>query len=402
MMIKTALSLHRRSGSMDGTDMLVLEQAPEMPPSPSKWISQLLILSAQTELALQRSAADLADYLADHPELDAADVAATLMSGRHAFDARRIAICTGLRDESTELARPSRHKSARRVLRNPPPPIAFMFPAEGSQHLNMGRRLRELNPMFRTQFDRCAEIAARHGAPDIRALVYPATDRAAHVVLGGDGGCLQAAVFAVEYALAQMWKSLGIVPSMMLGHGVGEFVAACIAGVIGLEDALALLVTLGRLMGSRTETIVDDFRDACSRVTLSAPLIPFISSVTGDWISVHDATTPDYWARLLPTPVRISDALARLRAYSCSLLEVGPGTKLTLLAQRHNLSLQADGRDRLIVNSMPAACDVLNEESCILNALGRLWLHGANPLWPQLHPDEERGRVSLPGYPLER
>jgi amino acid adenylation domain-containing protein len=459
---------------MGGTNThLVLEQAPDRDAlhSRSQWTSHLLILSAKTEPALQRSVANLADYLADHPELEASDVAFTLMNGRHPFDARRIAVCTDLRAASTELARPTHNKSANRVAQGQSPPVAFMFPGQGAQHVNMGRRLRELNPAFREHFDRCAEIVSEHGGPDLRALVYPAADSTASIAID-DTACAQPAIFAVEYALAQMWDSLGIVPAMMIGHSVGEFVAACLGGVMSLDDSLALIVTRGRLMGSlprgamlsvrlaesrvrelldpslsiaavnsptltvvagpfdvierfeqvlavesvvcrrlatshafhsqMMEPIVPEFRAACAKVKFSAPLIPFISSVTGDWISAHDVVSPDYWARHLREPVRFSDGVARLRAESCSLLEVGPGATLTTLARQHPASKPGPESDQLIINSMPPASELSNEEDCMLNAVGRLWLHGANPRWTHLYPDERRRRVSLPGYPFEQ
>ena len=459
---------------MGGTNThLVLEQAPAAPPSPSRWTRHLLILSARTEPALDRSAANLAGYLAAHQQLDPADVAFTLMNGRHCFDARRIAVCANLRVASAEFTGTARDKTTGRVARGPAPPVAFMFPGQGSQYVNMGRRLRALNPVFRDQFDRCAEIVRDHSGPDLHALIYPAADSVAGSAID-DTVCAQPAIFAVEYALAQMWLSLGIAPAMMLGHSVGEFIAACLAAVMTLDDALALLVTRGRLMGAlprgamlsvrlaeprvrdlldatlsvaavnsptltvvagpfdaierfekvlaadsvacrrlatshafhseMMDPIVSDFRAACTRVPFSAPLIPFISSVTGDWISALDATSPDYWARHLREPVRFSDGVARLRAASCSILEVGPGTTLTTLARQHPATNQSAESTQLIINSMPAASaasDPATEETCFLNAVGRLWLHGAVPLWPNLYSDESRRRVSLPGYSFE-
>ena len=165
---------------MGGTNThLVLEQAPDASPSPSRWTRHLLILSARTEPALDRSAANLAGYLAGHQQLDPADVAFTLMNGRHCFDARRIAVCANLRDASAEFTETTRDKTTSGVARGPAPPVAFMFPGQGSQYVGMGRRLRALNPVFRDQFDRCAEIVRDHGGPDLHALIYPAADSAA-------------------------------------------------------------------------------------------------------------------------------------------------------------------------------------------------------------------------------
>lgn len=454
---------------MGGTNThLVLEEAPEPKPSSSRWNQHLLILSAKTESALQRSVANLAAYLPDQQELDPADVAFTLMNGRHPFDARRIAICNDLRSASTELALPM--QTASRIARGPAAPIAFMFPGQGSQYANMGRRIYELNPVFREHFDRCAEMVSRNRGPELHSIIFPPPDSVVSCAIN-DTACAQPAIFVIEYALAQMWLGLGIVPSMMIGHSVGEFVAACFADVMTLEDALGLIVTRGRLIGSlprgamlsvrlseprvrdmlapglsiaavnspsltvlagpidsieRLEQIlsadsvacrrlatshafhsqmmepaIPEFRAACSQVKLSAPRIPFISSLSGDWIAAHDAASPDYWARHLRQPVRFSDGIARLRSDCCSLLEVGPGTTLTTLARQHPRTNQSGELDQLIVNSLPGAESLSTEESCLLNAIGRLWLHGASPLWTHLYSDERRRRVSLPGYSFE-
>jgi acyl transferase domain-containing protein/glutamate-1-semialdehyde aminotransferase len=479
--IQSELSTWRRGASqlragisafgMGGTNThLVMEEAPALEHSSSRWSQHLLILSAKTEPALQRSAANLGKFLAEHRELALADVVFTLMNGRHPFDVRRIAICSDLRDASTVLASTTGKGCATRIARGPAAPVAFMFPGQGSQFVNMGCRMYRVNSVFREHFDRCAEIVSQDNGPDLRSIIFPPPSTQASSVID-ETACAQPAIFVIEYALAQLWLSLGIVPSMMIGHSVGEFVAACLAGVMSLDDALDLIVKRGRLMGSlphgamlsvrlpesrirelldpslsiaavnapsltvvagpiasierleeilsresvacrrlatshafhsqMMEPIVPAFNAACSQVQLSIPRIPFISSLTGDWIKAHEATDPGYWARHLREPVRFSDGISRLRGIGCSLLEVGPGRTLTTLALQHPAKSQEVGHDQLVVQSLSGPNDPLKEEGHFLNAIGSLWLHGANPLWTDLHADECRQRVSLPGYPFE-
>ncbi len=456
---------------MGGTNTHVVVEEPPIPErSSSRWNQHLLILSAKTEPALAESAANLANFLAEHQELEPADVSFTLMNGRHSFDFRRIAICSDLHGAATIVAGATGKRSETRIARRPAPPIAFMFPGQGSQFVNMGHRIYQLNSVFRQHFDRCADIVRLDGGPDLRAIVFPPPSSQASSVIDHTA-CAQPAIFVIEYALAQLWLALGIVPSMMIGHSVGEFVAACLAGVMSLDDALSLIVKRGRMMGSlppgamlsvrlpelrirelldpslsiaavnapsltviagpsasierlekilsnesivcrrlatshafhsqMMDPIVPEFKAACSQVQLSVPCIPFISSLTGDWITAHEATDPGYWARHLREPVRFSEGISRLRSVSCSLLEVGPGSTLTTLALQHPANNQPAEDDQLVLRSLSGANDPLMEESHLLNAIGSLWLHGANPLWPALYEDECRHRVSLPGYPFE-
>ena len=480
--IQTELSTWRRGSTplragvsafgMGGTNThLVMEEAPVPEPSSSRWNTHLLILSAKTEQALQRSVINLGDFFTEHEELEPADVAFTLMNGRHPFDFRRIAICSDLRNAATVLASTTGKGTAARVARGPAAPIAFMFPGQGSQFVNMGHRIYQINSVFREHFDRCAEIVSQEDGPDLRSIIFPPPSSQASFEIN-DTACAQPAIFVVEYALAQLWLSLGIVPSMMIGHSVGEFVAACLAGVMSLDDALSLIVKRGRLMGSlphgamlsvrlpesrirelldpslsiaavnapsltvvagpidsierfeemlsresvvsrrlatshafhsqMIEPIVPDFKAACSQVQLSIPSIPFISSVTGDWITGREATDPEYWARHVREPVRFSDGISRLRGVDCSLLEVGPGNTLTTLALQHPVNHQTLGHDQLVLRSLSGPNDPLMEESHLLNAVGSLWLDGANPLWTALYAEERRQRVSLPGYPFEQ
>ncbi len=129
------------------------------------------------------------------------------------------------------------------------PPVTFMFPGQGSQYVNMGRGLYDNQPIFREWVDRACELLLPHLGLDLRTLLYPephaetvATEQLAQTQF------TQPALFVIEYATAQLWQSWGIQPTAAIGHSIGEYVAACLAGVFSFEDALALVAVRGRLM----------------------------------------------------------------------------------------------------------------------------------------------------------
>jgi acyl transferase domain-containing protein/acyl carrier protein len=227
----------------------VLEEAPPAAPPASSRPSQLLVLSAKTDSALDAMTSNLADHLKRNPDTSLADVAYTLQVGRRAFAHRRFLVCRD-RDQAVELLETrdpqfvftSSSESENR-------PLVFMFSGQGTQYANMGLGLYQTEPDFREQMDRCSELLKPHLGIDLRDVIYP-TDS----MTKGAGKQLsqtsitQPALFTVEYALARMWMSWGLRPQAMIGHSIGEYVAACIAGVFSLEDALALVATRGRLM----------------------------------------------------------------------------------------------------------------------------------------------------------
>jgi acyl transferase domain-containing protein len=246
----------RRAGvssfGVGGTNAhVVLEEAPRATaPAQSKEQPQLFVLSARTASALDAATNRLAEHLRVHPEISPADIAYTLQTGRRAFRHRR-AWVSRTAEETVELpGQPKSPKIFSSDTEGRKGRTAFLFPGQGAQQVDMGRELYETHPIFRAEVDRCCERLAPELGLDLRDVLYPAADAdqtAAQERLM-QTSLTQPALFVVEYALAQVWLSLGVRPEAMIGHSLGEYVAAVLAGIFTLEDALHLLAVRGRLI----------------------------------------------------------------------------------------------------------------------------------------------------------
>ncbi|HEV2736326.1 MAG TPA: condensation domain-containing protein, partial [Longimicrobiaceae bacterium] len=271
----------RRAGvssfGMGGTNAhVVLEEAPQVKPSGASRPWQLLVLSARTPAALDAAAARLAEHLRAHPEQKLADVAHTLRVGRRRFAHRRALVCRSREDGAAALGTLDARRLLEGTQERDARPVAFLFPGVGDHYVQMARGLYEAEPVFRREVDRCAEILlARSGTDVVEALFPgdPAEEQTAGGALADPGAdasidlrgmlgrgaersedplgrteAAHPAVFVVEYALARLWMSWSVRPEAMIGHSLGEYVAATVAGVFTLEDALALLAHRARLI----------------------------------------------------------------------------------------------------------------------------------------------------------
>lgn len=242
----------RRAGvnslGIGGTNAhVVLEQPPARAASAPQTGRQLLVVSARTAVALDQAVAGLAVLLADpdrtRPGEQLADVAWTLQIGRAQFAHRAFALGADRAQAAAALGRSAR----RAAVRGGPPAVAFLFPGQGGQHTGMAAELYEQEPVFRATVDKCAELLSPALGLDLRSVLYPK---------GGPAGAdlqsmelAQPAVFTVEFALAELWRSWGVTPGTVLGHSLGSYAAACVAGVLSLPDALAVVVERGRILG---------------------------------------------------------------------------------------------------------------------------------------------------------
>ena len=225
---------------------VVVEEAPIELSEKSDRAAQLLVLSAKSATALDGATLNLISHLKEHPETNLADVAYTLQHGRKAFDYRRIAVCHDTADGVRALSTLD-HRQVFTGLQEPRErPVVMMFPGQGSQYTGMGAELYKHEAVFREEVDRCAEILRPQLGFDLREVLFAedASERLKQTVV------TQPALFVIEYALAQQWISWGVTPAAMIGHSIGEYVAACLSGVMTLADGLGLVAIRGRLMQS--------------------------------------------------------------------------------------------------------------------------------------------------------
>jgi acyl transferase domain-containing protein/thioesterase domain-containing protein/acyl carrier protein len=227
----------------------IFEEAPVLPPTAAAEPWQLLLFSGKSAKSADGNVERLAAYLADHPDRNLADVAFTLQAGRPAHAQRRAHAVRDAAHAVEVLQSKDSKVLASGVAAENAPPVVFMFPGGGAQYLGMGRDLYARYEVYRVAIDQCLTILQPLLAEDLRALLLPsaqvgaATDRI-------EGPLALPVLFATEYALAQLWLSWGIEPDAMTGHSLGEYTAACLAGVMSLSDALALVVLRSRLLAT--------------------------------------------------------------------------------------------------------------------------------------------------------
>ncbi|HKX32879.1 MAG TPA: SDR family NAD(P)-dependent oxidoreductase [Blastocatellia bacterium] len=227
---------------------VILEEAPASEPGSRSRASQLLVVSARSRTALETASRNLAQHLREHPESDLSDVTYTLQTGRRRMNHRRILVCRDVPDAARSLE----SKDPERVLtvheEAEGRSVVFMFPGGGAQYVNMGLGLYRTEGPFRREVDRCCEILRSGLEFDLRDYLYPESvpvEEARRQMTRTSIGL--PALFVVEYAMAMLLEGWGIHPQAMIGHSLGEYVAACLAGVFSLEDALKIVRLRGAL-----------------------------------------------------------------------------------------------------------------------------------------------------------
>lgn len=460
----------RRAGvsafGVGGTNAhVVLGEAPETTSEPSRHSWHLLVLSARSEAALQQSTDNLVSYLKQEPAGNLADVAYTLQVGRRCFPYRRVAVCS----DSQEGWRALHNSDAQHVgtshEERQKRPVAFLFPGQGAQYVGMAKNLYQRELVFRTTVEYCSQLLKPDLGLDLKEVLYPRDeDRPACTELLNQTWLTQPALFVVEYALARLLRSWGVHPEAMLGHSIGEYVAACIAGVFSLEDGLKLVAFRARLMQSlprgamlaagisegEAETLLG------RHISLAAVNGPMQCVLSGeeeaiteleqqfhqDGVTCRRLQTSHAFHSHMVEPIlegfaerlkRIPLESPRVRYFSnvtgeWITAEDATSPEYWVKHLRHAVRFsQAMGKlledeDRVLVEAGPgkALSQVArrqprgNSEKAVFAALplpepdnagallGQLWLAGAAIEWSDFHADERRKRIALPTYPFER
>ena len=243
---RTAVS----SFGFGGTNVhAILEEAPEPKQGSASRPLQLLPLSAKTLTALDAYSHAVADHLATSASESFPDAAYTLQTGRKQMSHRRFVVAADPSEAARLLLEPNPLRCSSKQCQRRNPAVVFLFGGQGTQYVNMGLNLYRDEPLFRAVVDDCCESLKPHLGRDLRELLYPqpGDEKTAQISLQ-DTFFTQPSIFVIEYALARFWQSLGIEPAVMVGHSIGEFVAATLAGVWEPQDALRIIALRGRLM----------------------------------------------------------------------------------------------------------------------------------------------------------
>ncbi len=464
----------RRAGvssfGIGGTNAhVVLEEAPAEEGAAAETSSpsqpQVLVLSARTSSALDSMSRRMGEFLRREPAVNLADAAYTLQVGRREFEHRRAVLCSTVSEALSALDGSAAERVWSGSARAGGASVAFLLTGQGSQYVGMAEGLWREDETFRSAAAPCVAGFRSQGI-DLENLLWSGSHDSTRLERTEAS---QAALFTVEYALAKVWQGWGVRPSAMIGHSIGEYVAACLSGVLSLEDAIRLVIVRGRLMGSMPEgamtavplseadlraelgnelslaaingpqwcvaagpvSAVENLEErlaqrelTCRRlhtshafhswmmkeasqslaeefkkIRLNPPQIPYVSNVTGTWITANEATDPAYWSRHVREPVRFSQGLTTLLSEGLDvLLEVGPGSTLRGLAQGHP---DRDTRTPCLSSIRGPREAVRPDGVWLRETLAKLWIAGVKVNWPGLHGNRRR-RIPLPTYPFER
>ena len=437
---------------------IVLESAPITESSETE-TPQLLVLSAKTTTALKTVTANLIQHLQQHPNLNLADVAYTLQVGRQEFSHRWMSVCHTLNDAIESLEKLERQQCSTYFQEGDNRAVVFLFPDQVPQLLGLTQELYQTEIIFQGQVDRACEWVQSELKFDLRQLLYPdhfnlnqpsekqieVPQHLENVVLN------QLALFIIEYALAKLWMSWGVQPKVMIGSQVGEYAAACLAGVFSLEDALLLVIGQAKLdqhvnrmslsvrgmqkydlaivssnqtalytepklesvgnceeyfqdSSEQNDTVsarIESFTKQVESITLNPPEIPYLSATTGTWMTAEVVMNPGYWINQIFQPARSIETMVEgLNDPTCILLEMGVDQTFNTFTPQPNADSQG-----LRFASLRNPADTRSEATFLLNTIGQLWLTGISPQWSKLDTSFDqpnRHRIPLPTYPFER
>lgn len=443
----------------------ILEEPPvrdKLKSSTSEW-PQLVLLSAKSEIALNRRKEDLIDFLKAETELNIHDVAFTLQAGRNHMPFRSFVVAEDIQGIISDKKLFTSGKTDNLIS-----DIAFMFPGQGAQYIPMGKDLYYSSRIFREVLDECFEIIKSETGENLKALLFESNNIEDAGRRLASTGITQPVLFTIEYALVKLLEQFNIKPKYLIGHSIGEYTSACVAGVFDMKTALKIVIKRGQLMekmpsGSMMavktsadklkdldssyfelaadnapgfctisfksenaesvkklmevngiscillntshafhseifDPILSEFSEFIKQFTLKTPELPFISCLTGKFITPEQAVSGDYWASQLRHTVHFREGISTIaNAEDIVFLEVGPETHLSSLVRQNN-----DVTNKKSIISTLGKFNEINEQYKILGTLGNLFNLGIkvdfDPLFKEPRPD----KISLPTYPFER
>jgi acyl transferase domain-containing protein/acyl carrier protein len=487
---------------------IIIEEAPEIEPGTQTRTWKLILFSAKTGSALSKISENFVEYLKENPGINLADAAYTLQVGKRVFGHKKMLVCANVDETIDALTSADPKKVSTSFTSDDIRPIVFLFPGQGSQYVNMGLELYRKEPVFRAEMDRCFEILKPLVDYDIKEILYPGNSVSESSKVSGvsrdsshgsvqttgtegsplergtpdprkGGGVFninqteitQPVLFILQYALAKLLMEWGISPYAMIGHSIGEYVAACLSGVFSLEEALEVVVLRGKLMqempggamlsvstseaeltpllnenedislaavngvsycvvsgpneaidhfskqlaekeiknkklytshafhSKMMDPVLERFEEKLKTVTFNRPVLPYISNLTGNWITVEDAVSPEYWSKHLRQTVRFNDGLVELlKEENALFVEVGPGRVLSTLVIQHPDKKTSHS----ILNLVRHPKENIADDKYLLEKIGQLWLLGQKIDWSAFYRGTKVSRLPLPTYPFEK
>ena len=357
---------------------LVIESAPEIhSESFTERPVHLLTLSARSEQALGELVQRYEKFLRDNSHVSLADLCFTVNTGRSHFNHRLAIVASSIAELREKLARLTAGEAVgvfQGRVQNTSSQAAFLFAGEESP-IAIGKELYDTQPAFRATMDRCAAILEPHLDLPLLEILYADREK-----IINQTGYTQPALFTVQYALAQLWMSWGVTPSVVMGHGIGELVAACVAGVLSLEDALKLSLAWGHLPSDKP---MQSFAKIAQEINYSKFEIPFVSSITGE--VAPEVATPDYWCRYRVQPTTLA-GMKTLAQFGCEIfIEIGQsfGHKPSKAGVCLQIAIESDWQQ-------------------LLQGLGQLYVKGIPIDWLSFNQGYSCRKVALPTYPFQR
>ncbi|QDH81552.1 amino acid adenylation domain-containing protein [Echinicola soli] len=429
----------------------------------------LLSFSAKTENSLELYKAKLHRYVQSASSLNLADLSYSINTKLRQFPHKSYLSFKDKDDLLLQLESKKDASTRKKAIKQLPQNTVFVFPGQGAQYLNMGKDLFESASVFREALMHCAALFDGFMDKPLLDIIYPAAETDQAEAILKNTRYTQPAIFAIEYALAQQWMAWGFTPSSLVGHSIGEFVAAHLAGVFSLEDATRLVAIRGQLVAdlpngdmlsvrapyaklehliredislaainapnlcvlagpsaaitkisaqldqenilyrklftshafhsSMMDPVLDSFGKEVEKIKLNPPLLPMISTVTGQPLTDQEATSTQYWTDHLRKAVLFAPAIEHLLADDPNtvFLEIGPGNVLsTLIKQQHQ------AKNAAAVNSIHRQSEK-NHYHELLDNLGKMIIAGIQPDWARFYSGQKRNRLDdIPTYAFDR
>ncbi len=443
---------------------VVLEEAPETRKSGSNRRNQLLLFSAKSELSLNKYIDSFIQFAKNNTNLNIADSSYTLSVGRETFEYKKHLVYNENVDfinKLNELKEESIHNQIVKERKQ----VVFMFPGQGNQYINMAKGLYDNEPIFKAYIDKCNTLLKINTNKDILEIVFAADNNLSI----NQTNNAQIALFIIEYSLASTLLQLGIQPDAMIGHSIGEYVAACLSGVFTLEDAISLVNIRGEVMlsapsgsmlsirisekklleiipneieisvvntpedfvvsGTKDEiqkfkevldskkiqnhllqtshafhsklmdSVLTDFKMKISDIKFNEPRIPFISNITGNWITSNQATDIQYWTEHIRKPVQFSTGCYKIfNIIPDILLEVGPGNSLQYFIGKH----PNENNKQIVIPLIRHPKQNTEDDFIFIKIIGALWEQGIDINWENYFATEKRNRIPLPTYEFDK